>query len=276
MSQYRISELAGRTGTPPTTLRYYDKEGLLPAVRSHAGYRLYGEEAVERLRFIASGKQFGLPLAEIRALLTVWEESPCADVRRHLRPLLAAKLTQADQRAAALALFAGRLRQALADVDGPPHPGRCAAGCGCLSHQPGQSDQAPASPQLAGRPQPPRPEDAPIACTLTGPEQVSRAGQWQRLLARARRRVPIEGGVRIHLPAGAAGPAAELAAAEQSCCAFFGFTLRLAGPELLLEVTAPAEAAPLLAGLFGVSGPGAVTESQPTEAGGCCQQGSSS
>jgi hypothetical protein len=61
------------------------------------------------------------------------------------------------------------------------------------------------------------------------------------------------GALLFRSPAVLAGPAAELAATEQRCCAFFEFTLRLADGALELEVHAPAEAAPLLADMFGVA-----------------------
>ncbi len=91
----------------------------------------------------------------------------------------------------------------------------------------------------------------PIACALDGAGQAERLDQWRRLLARADRRERVEGGLRFQLPATLAGPAAELAAAEQRCCAFFAFTLRLAGGGLELEVRAPTEALPLLTEVFG-------------------------
>ncbi|MDG9719768.1 MerR family DNA-binding transcriptional regulator [Streptomyces sp. DH24] len=49
MRTYRISQLAERSGVPATTLRFYEDAGLLPADRTPAGYRVYGEDAVERL-----------------------------------------------------------------------------------------------------------------------------------------------------------------------------------------------------------------------------------
>ena len=251
MTRYRISELADRTGTPPSTLRFYDKAGLLPAARSQTGYRLYGEEAVERLRFIASGKDLGLPLAEIRALLASWDRGPCADVRRRLRPLLAARLAQAGQRAVALALFTARLRQALAEMDGPSRPGRCAPGCGCLPGPAGQAGRPAAVPEPRSSTSQDTP--GPVACSLTVPEQADRAEQWRQLLALATSREPADGGLRVRLPVRAAGLAAELAAAEQRCCPFFGFTLHLTGCSVVLEVRAPAAAAPLLTGVFGAA-----------------------
>ncbi len=94
-------------------------------------------------------------------------------------------------------------------------------------------------------------ESLPIVCTLDGAGQAERGDQWGRLLAQAVRRERIDGGLRFHLPATVAGPAAELAAAEQQCCAFFAFTLHLADGGLELEVRAPAEAVSLLGDVFG-------------------------
>jgi hypothetical protein len=56
MSLYRISQLTERTGVP--ALRFYGQQGLLPAQRSAAGYRLYGDAAVDR-----SGSSRDLPSA---------------------------------------------------------------------------------------------------------------------------------------------------------------------------------------------------------------------
>ncbi|WP_257141802.1 MerR family transcriptional regulator [Streptomyces sp. sk226] len=57
----RISQLAERSGVPATTLRFSEGAGRLPADRTPAGYRLYGEAAVERLAFIGAAKHLGLP-----------------------------------------------------------------------------------------------------------------------------------------------------------------------------------------------------------------------
>ena len=46
MSTYRISQLADQVGVPATTLRFYEREGLLPAVRTSSGYAL-GVEVVD-------------------------------------------------------------------------------------------------------------------------------------------------------------------------------------------------------------------------------------
>ncbi len=66
----KVGELASRTGTTVRTLHHYDEIGLLtPGGRTPAGHRLYGESEVRRLQQIASLRQLGLSLDEIRACL---------------------------------------------------------------------------------------------------------------------------------------------------------------------------------------------------------------
>lgn len=70
----KIGELAKMTGCQVVTIRYYEKEGLLPPPeRSSGNYRLYGEEAIARLRFIRHCRQHGMSLAEIHDLLAFSE-----------------------------------------------------------------------------------------------------------------------------------------------------------------------------------------------------------
>lgn len=64
-----IGELAARAGVPTSTLRYYDRRGLVPAARAPSGHRRYPLEAVRRLSVIASCQQAGFSLEEIAALL---------------------------------------------------------------------------------------------------------------------------------------------------------------------------------------------------------------
>src|ERR1700760_3561883 len=89
----------------------------------------------------------------------------------------------------------------------------------------------------------------PIACTLSGSDQDQRVGEWQKLLAHGTAREPVPDGVRVTLPAELAGPAAELAAAEQQGWPFFRFPLVFDGGVIQLTVEAPPEAAPLLTAL---------------------------
>jgi len=67
---HTIGKAAKRAGLSVDTLRYYEREGLLPRPRRTASsYRLYDEAAIARLRFINRAKVLGFTLAEIRELL---------------------------------------------------------------------------------------------------------------------------------------------------------------------------------------------------------------
>ena len=67
MKGYTIKEVAEMLHIPATTLRYYDKEGLLPYVkRMHSGYRLFSDDDISMLRVIECLKKTGMPIREIR------------------------------------------------------------------------------------------------------------------------------------------------------------------------------------------------------------------
>lgn len=66
---WSIGELAQRSRVPATTLRYYDRIGLLPSHRRANGYRRYDESALGTLQLIALCQQLGCSLDEIRILV---------------------------------------------------------------------------------------------------------------------------------------------------------------------------------------------------------------
>lgn len=249
VSTYRISQLAERTGVPATTLRFYETVGLLPAERSVSGYRLYGQDAVERLGFVGAAKHLGLSLEEIAELLAVWESGACSEVRADLRPRLVARITDAERRTVELQEFTASLRSALEHLDAlPDRAGRCDAECGFLNsaHTPPVSVEL--SPR-ASREDEERWRTEPVACSLTPDVIGGRAEQWQQLIRGAEHQ-EIPDGRRLTLPVQHAEAVMALAAAEQQCCPFFDFRLHLDGPVLHLEIRAPAEGAGLLAEIF--------------------------
>ena len=64
---YTVGEMAKRLGVPASTLRYYDKEGLLPQVeRSPGGIRMFQESDYEWLRMIGCMKKAGMSIRDIR------------------------------------------------------------------------------------------------------------------------------------------------------------------------------------------------------------------
>jgi MerR family copper efflux transcriptional regulator len=254
----RISQLAERSGVPATTLRFYESAGLLTADRTQSGYRSYGEDAVQRLTFIGAAKHLGLPLEEIAGLLTVWRAGACAEVKADLRPRIAARLAEAERRAAELAAFTSSLYSALEHLDAlPDRATPCGPECGFLSHSAPASAVRGASTglcpdQTAARKDAERWRGAPVACSLTGAGVTERIKQWRAALDGAVR-VEIPDGLRLTLPADRITALAGLAAAEQECCQFFDFRFHLDGPDLHLEVRAPAAGASLLADLFAVT-----------------------
>ena len=70
--QMTIGGLAKATGIPQTTIRFYERAGLLrPSGRSVGNYRLYARAAAERLTFIGAAQAAGFELPEIKAILSL-------------------------------------------------------------------------------------------------------------------------------------------------------------------------------------------------------------
>jgi len=84
-SELTIGKLAKEIGVNVQTVRYYERRRLLtPADRRPSGYRLYGDEALRRLRFIKNAQALGFTLREITELLNlrVRSRARCGDVQR--------------------------------------------------------------------------------------------------------------------------------------------------------------------------------------------------
>ncbi|HPB21055.1 MAG TPA: Cd(II)/Pb(II)-responsive transcriptional regulator [Novosphingobium sp.] len=79
----KIGDLAKATGTQAETIRYYEREGLLPEpARTESNYRRYGDEHLRRLAFIRQCRSLDMTLDEIRALLRLKEDpsAHCVEV----------------------------------------------------------------------------------------------------------------------------------------------------------------------------------------------------
>jgi MerR family transcriptional regulator, redox-sensitive transcriptional activator SoxR len=64
-----VGEVAERSGFAPSALRYYEREGLVPAERTEGGQRRYARSVLRRLAFIRAARHVGLTLEEIRESL---------------------------------------------------------------------------------------------------------------------------------------------------------------------------------------------------------------
>lgn len=87
MSDKRVSigSVSAATGCNIETIRYYEKEGLLPSPdRSSGGHRLYSSAHISRLSFIRRCRTLGFSMAEIRQLLALVDgaEVSCERVKQ--------------------------------------------------------------------------------------------------------------------------------------------------------------------------------------------------
>ncbi|WP_411342899.1 MerR family transcriptional regulator [Paenibacillus sp. WLX1005] len=78
-----IKEAAQQTGISAYTLRFYEKEGLLPMIeRDDHGNRVYDEESLEWLDFVTSLRSTGMPLAQIRQYVDWYQEGDLSITQR--------------------------------------------------------------------------------------------------------------------------------------------------------------------------------------------------
>lgn len=97
-----IGKLASAAGVGVETIRFYEREGLLPKPpRKRSGYRQYPPDAVARVMFIRRAKELGFTLKEITELLElrVDPDKSCAEVRA----LAKAKIVDVEEKMADLA-----------------------------------------------------------------------------------------------------------------------------------------------------------------------------
>ncbi|WP_433466446.1 heavy metal-responsive transcriptional regulator [Spirillospora sp. CA-128828] len=116
-----VGRLAARVGVRADTVRYYEREGLLPAAERTSGeHRRYGPSAVDRLLFIRGAQRLGLRLAEIRELLAVRDTGVCAC--EPAEGLLRRHVAEIDAEMARLAALRSELVGMLTRMPGPDCP----------------------------------------------------------------------------------------------------------------------------------------------------------
>ncbi|EOV1697908.1 TPA: Cd(II)/Pb(II)-responsive transcriptional regulator [Yersinia enterocolitica] len=125
--EIRIGDLARRTGCKVVTIRYYEKQGLLPKpARSGGNFRLYGDVHIEHLQFIRHCRSFYMTLSEIRALLGLRDNPTrsCGEIN----VLLDTHIQQLEIHVAVLL----QLRQHLVDLREKCSGSRLVETCGIL------------------------------------------------------------------------------------------------------------------------------------------------
>ncbi len=106
----RIGELAKATGTKAETIRYYEREGILPAAdRTDNNYRDYSDEHLAALTFVRRARKLGFNMAQVRELLALsdHDEKPCEDVDQ----LVQQQLQEVERKIADLNLLRTELSQ---------------------------------------------------------------------------------------------------------------------------------------------------------------------
>ena len=108
--EVRISELADSVGVPVSTVRYYERIGLLaePA-RTGSGYREYGEDSATQLLFVTRARRLSLSCDQILELLPIWGSTNCTSAHDEVARLIEDKKAEIAARIAELTALAAQL-----------------------------------------------------------------------------------------------------------------------------------------------------------------------
>lgn len=128
----RISELAERVGVPTSTVRYYERVGLLGVPgRTGAGYRDYDEDSATQLLFVHRARSMGFSCQQIAELLPAWGGVNCAAAHDRVGRLLDAKQAEIIQRIDELRQFARQLGDVQRALDTSPPATECRTDLSC-------------------------------------------------------------------------------------------------------------------------------------------------
>jgi DNA-binding transcriptional MerR regulator len=132
VSAVRIAELAATVGVPTSTVRYYERVGLLPSPeRTPSGYRDYGDDAAARLLFISRARHLGLSCDQITDLLPIWDGTNCSAAHERVARLVAEKKAEITDRIAELESYAAQLDDVGAALVASPPPSACRTDLSC-------------------------------------------------------------------------------------------------------------------------------------------------
>jgi MerR family transcriptional regulator, copper efflux regulator len=230
MNGLRVAELADRAGVAPSTVRFYERAGLLsPARRAENRYRLFDESALDELAFIQRAKSIGMSLEDIAELVALWPSGSCQSLQARMRVHLAGQISAIREQRAGLDAFERQLQTILCRLSArDPGLERCGRGCGCetdLELGPGGAAPGP----------------EPWGCSLDPDALASRIGQWREVVAVAASVEHDAGSVRLALPADPdlIVTVAGLCAAEIACCPQAQFQLEITASHVIITINVP-------------------------------------
>jgi Hg(II)-responsive transcriptional regulator len=124
MDHMSVGELAKSAGVHTETIRYYEREGLMPEPdRTSGGHRMFANSDLTRLHFIQRAKACGFTLREVKELLYLRESdlATCTDVREKAEQ----KLAETDRKLKSLTELRKHLKQLIEDCPGGDDPVDC-------------------------------------------------------------------------------------------------------------------------------------------------------
>jgi len=148
----RVGELAKAVGKTVRAMHLYEELGLLePRARSEGGFRLYGDEAVDRIHWIVKLQAIGFTLAEIQGFVKDFQSAGSApEATARVRALFLEKQAQIREQITQLQVIENDVNEALAYLDSCQ---TCSSDyapteCGSCGHQGHHKGEAP--PLFAG------------------------------------------------------------------------------------------------------------------------------
>ncbi|MFC0408608.1 MerR family transcriptional regulator [Roseomonas elaeocarpi] len=115
-----IGEAARLSGLSAKAIRRYEEAGLIHPQRRGNGYRAYGERDVAALRFARHARELAFPLAEVKRLLALWNDSSRASAE--VRSIAQGHVDALEAKAASLQAIAGSLRHLVSCCRGDSRP----------------------------------------------------------------------------------------------------------------------------------------------------------
>ncbi len=128
----RISELADQVGVPVSTIRYYERIGLVrePA-RTGSGYRDYDQESATRLLFVSRARRLGISCEQIAELLPVWGGANCRSAHERVSQLIDEKKLEIAARIQELVELSSQLDGVRKSLQAASPPDACRTDLTC-------------------------------------------------------------------------------------------------------------------------------------------------
>jgi MerR family copper efflux transcriptional regulator len=118
---HNIGAASKLTGVSAKMIRHYEEIGLVPAAnRTFAGYRLYGEADLHRLRFIRRARSLGFSIRDIGELLSLWSDPRRAS--RDVKRLAQSQIAELERKIADMQSMQRTLRELAQRCHGDSRP----------------------------------------------------------------------------------------------------------------------------------------------------------